>query len=147
MNLLNKCLTLTKMESLFWKIKKVMDKQTLDRWSIFSLHYIELSFKFQAVLTPKYIIWEFNGSGIGGSTYTQIDKSTTTSTLSLNWLSAQNAGVYSCKPAQLDAAIVQLFVLDSEGNQVALLNSGKNCFEVMTNESIPHTEATHLEII
>ena len=105
-----------------------MDKQTLHRWSIFSLHYIELSFEFQAVLTPKYIIWEFNGSGIGGSTYTQIDKSTTTSTLSLNWLSAQNAGVYSCKPAQLDAAIVQLFVLDSEGNQVALLNSGKELF-------------------
>ena len=25
----------------------------------------------QAVLTPKYIVWEFNGQGIGGSTYAQ----------------------------------------------------------------------------
>ena len=54
----------------------------------------------------------------------QIDKSTTTSTLSLNKLGAVNAGKYSCQPAMLDAATVDLYVLDDDGNQVPLTNSG-----------------------
>jgi len=72
----------------------------------------------QAVEIPKYIVWEFNGEGIGGSTYTQIDKSTTSSTLSLSKLSAGNAGSYNCQPAMLKAATVNIFVLDEEGNSV-----------------------------
>ena len=40
---------------------------------------------------------------------------------SLKSVGARNAGVYTCKPAQLQSSSIQLYVLDDKGNQGSLL--------------------------
>lgn len=70
----------------------------------------------QAVNTPKYIVWEHNGQGRGGSTFTRLDSSTTTSTLTLTRVTRTQAGQYTCLPSLLQTASVDLFVLNQDGN-------------------------------
>jgi len=74
----------------------------------------------QTIVSPKYVVWEYNGELVPGTSFIKVQDlpSTSSSTLSVGRVSRYQAGNYSCHPDNLHPATITLHVLNKDGEHL-----------------------------
>jgi len=74
----------------------------------------------QTIVSPRFVVWQFNGELVPGSSFIKVQDSpsTSSSTLNVGRVSRYQAGNYSCHPDNLHPAIVSLHVLSKDGERL-----------------------------
>lgn len=76
----------------------------------------------QTIVSPKFVVWEYNGELVPGSSFIKVQDSpsTSSSTLSVGRVSRYQAGNYSCHPDNLHPATISLHVLSKDGEHLPI---------------------------
>jgi len=74
----------------------------------------------QTIVSPKFVVWEYNGQLVPGSSFIKVQDSpsTSSSTLSVGGVTRYQAGNYSCHPDSLHPATITLHVLSKDGEHL-----------------------------
>ena len=68
----------------------------------------------QTIVSPKFVVWEYNGELVPGSSFIKIQDSSSSSNLSESWVTQYQAGNYSCHPDNFHPATITLHVLSND---------------------------------
>jgi len=76
----------------------------------------------QTIVSPKFVVWEYNGDLVPGSSFIKVQDSpsTSSSTLSVGRVTRYQAGNYSCHPDNLHPATISLHVLSKDGEHLPI---------------------------
>jgi len=76
----------------------------------------------QTIVSPKFVVWEYNGELVPGSSFIKVQDSpsTSSSTLSVGRVTRYQAGNYSCHPDNLHPATITLHVLSKDGEHLPI---------------------------
>lgn len=76
----------------------------------------------QTIVSPKYVVWEYNGELVPGTSFIKVQDlpSTSSSTLSVGKVTRYQTGNYSCHPDNLHPATVTLHVLSEDGEHLPI---------------------------
>jgi len=79
----------------------------------------------QTIVSPKFVVWEYNGDLVPGSSFIKVQDSpsTSSSTLSVGRVTRYQAGNYSCHPDNLHPATISLHVLSKDGEHLPITGS------------------------
>lgn len=79
----------------------------------------------QTIVSPKFVVWEYNGELVPGSSFIKVQDSpsTSSSTLSVGRVTRYQAGNYSCHPDNLHPATISLHVLSKDGEHLPIVGS------------------------
>ena len=74
----------------------------------------------RTIVSPKYVVWEYNGELVPGTSFIKVQDlpSTSSSTLSVGRVTRYQAGNYSCHPDNLHPATITLHVLNKDGEHL-----------------------------
>ena len=81
----------------------------------------------QTIVSPKFVVWEYNGELVPGSSFIKVQDSpsTSSSTLSVGRVTRYQAGNYSCHPDNLHPAPMTLHVLSKDGEHLPITGGFK----------------------